>query len=55
MVVASAAEVLGTVGGVPIVSTGSPRKWAGERVEEKVETPHQNHDVVGVAEEHNHH
>lgn len=53
--VAVAAEVDCAIGGVPSVATGGPRKWVGERVEEKVETPHQNHDVVGVAEEHNHH
>lgn len=55
MVVAGAAEVLGAVGGVPGVSAGGPGQWAGERVNEEVETPHQNHDVVGVTEEHYHH
>lgn len=52
---AGAAEILCTVGGVPGVSAGGPGQRVGEGVEEKVETPHQYHDVVCVTEEHYHH
>lgn len=52
---AGAAEILCTVGGVPGVSTGGPGQWVGEGVDEKVEAPHKNHDVVCVTEEHYHH
>lgn len=54
-VVASASEVLCAVRGVPRVSTGRPGQRVSERVEEKVEAPHQYHDVVGITEKHNHH
>lgn len=52
---AEAAKILCAVGGVPWVSTSGPGKLVGEGVEEKVETPHQNHNVVGVTEEHYYH
>lgn len=52
---AGAAEVLRAVGGVPGVSAGGPGQRVGEGVEEEVEAPHQDHDVVGVTEEHDHH
>ena len=52
---AGTAEVLRAVEGVPGVSTSGPGQWGGEGMEEKVEAPHQNHDVVGVTEEHYHH
>lgn len=52
---AGASKVLCTVGGVPGVSAGGPGQWVSERVKEKVEAPHQDHDIVGVTEEHDHH
>lgn len=55
VVVASAAEVLGAVGGIPGMSTCGPGQLVGEGVEEKVEAPHQYHDVVGVTEKYYHH
>lgn len=52
---ASATEILCTVGGVPGMSTGGPGQLVSEGVEEKVEAPYQNHDIVGVTEKHYHH
>lgn len=52
---AGASVILRAVLSVPGVSARGPRQRVGERVEEKVEAPHQNHDVVCVTEEHDHH
>lgn len=37
---------------VPVVCAGGPGQCGGEGVDEVIETPCQDHDVVGVAEEH---
>lgn len=42
-------------GGVPDVVAAGPRQGGAERLDEIVEAPGQHHDVVGVAEEHDHH
>ena len=55
MVLAVATEILCTVWGVPGISAGGPGQGVGEGVEEIVESPHQDHDVVRVTEEHYHH
>lgn len=52
---AGASKVLCTVGGIPGVSAGGPGQRVSERVKEKVEAPYQDHDIVGVTEEHDHH
>lgn len=48
-------EDLNTVLCVPGVVAGGPGQCGVEGLDEVVETPGQNHNVVRVAEEHNHH
>lgn len=48
-------EDLDAAGGVPLVVTGGPGQRGAEGLDQVVEAPGQNHDVVGVAEEHDHH
>lgn len=52
---AGTAKILRAVWGVPGMSAGGPGQRVGEGVEEKIEPPNQNHDVVCVTKEHNHH
>lgn len=52
---AGTSEILRAVWGVPSVPAGGPGQRGGEGVEEKIEPPNQDHDVVSVTEEHNHH
>lgn len=48
-------EDLYAAGSVPLIVTGGPGQSRAEGLDQVVEAPGQNHDVVGVAEEHNHH
>lgn len=55
LIEAHSAEVSSTVDSVPLMSTRGPRQRGSEGVSQKIQAPHQHHDVVGVAEEHDHH
>lgn len=40
---------------VPVIGAGGPGQCGGEGFDEVIEAPCQDHDVVGVAEEHYNH
>lgn len=46
------AEGLDAARSVPVVCAGGPGQYGGEGIDEVIESPCQDHDVVGVAEEH---
>lgn len=48
-------EGLDAAGRVPGVVARGPRQHRVEGLDQVVEAPGQDHDVVGVAEEHDHH
>lgn len=48
-------EALNAVGRVPFVITGGPWEDGVKGFNKVVKTPGQDHDVVGVTEEHNDH
>jgi len=48
-------EDLDAAGRVPLVVAGGPRQGGAEGLDQVVKAPGQNHDVVGVAEEHDDH
>lgn len=52
---AGLAEVQCAVGCVPFVATGGPGQMESEGVNQEIQAPRQDHDVISVTEEHNHH